>query len=185
MGCVRRPSRLDSTSEVQSDSIASPRKRPLPFLLKIGMWWLMTIAWAAEMFHLSTEAFGGSHSQAALMRLLYRLHVSISPYTLHLVNFLMRKFAHLTEYAILSFLLYRSFGGRNPFDWWPAVARWCIAIAGAYALTDELHQAYVPGRTASIIDCGIDATGAALAMLLVYLCLSQVRESGRRPLRGS
>jgi VanZ family protein len=38
--------------------------------------------------------------------------------------------------------------------------------AAAYSLTDEFHQLFVPGRHASIADCAIDSTGAALAVLL-------------------
>jgi len=45
----------------------------------------------------------------------------------------------------------------------------CIAAAFAYSLSDELHQRFVPGRHASIFDCGIDSFGASLAMLAPYL----------------
>jgi VanZ family protein len=41
-------------------------------------------------------------------------------------------------------------------------------VAGAYSLTDEFHQTFVPGRGPSLIDCGIDTTGAALGALVFY-----------------
>jgi VanZ family protein len=68
----------------------------------------------------------------------------------------LRKGAHITEYAILGALLYRALGRE-------ALA---LAIGIAYAATDELHQHFVRGRHASPIDVGIDAVGVALGMLV-------------------
>ena len=68
----------------------------------------------------------------------------------------LRKGAHITEYAILGALLYRALGRE-------AVA---LAVGIAYAATDELHQHFVRGRHASPIDVGIDAVGVALGMLV-------------------
>jgi VanZ family protein len=44
---------------------------------------------------------------------------------------------------------------------------WCVFIAAAYSLTDEFHQMFVPGRHASLMDCGVDTTGAAIAVAIV------------------
>ena len=68
----------------------------------------------------------------------------------------LRKGAHVTEYAILGALLYRAFEREVP----------ALAAGIAYAATDELHQHFVRGRHASPIDVGIDAVGVALGMLL-------------------
>ncbi|HEU5278468.1 MAG TPA: VanZ family protein [Gaiellaceae bacterium] len=68
----------------------------------------------------------------------------------------LRKGAHVTEYAILGALLYR------------AVGREALALAAgiAYAATDEVHQYFVRGRHASPVDVAIDATGVALGMVV-------------------
>jgi VanZ family protein len=68
----------------------------------------------------------------------------------------LRKGAHVTEYAILGLLLYR------------ALEREALALAAAiaYAATDELHQHFVSGRHASPVDVAIDAVGVSLGMLL-------------------
>jgi VanZ family protein len=68
----------------------------------------------------------------------------------------LRKGAHITEYAILGFLLYR------------ALEREASALAAgiAYAATDELHQHFVSGRHASPIDVAIDAVGISVGMLV-------------------
>ena len=68
----------------------------------------------------------------------------------------LRKGAHLTEYAILGALLYRAIG----------IETLALAAGIAYAATDELHQHFVRGRHASPIDVGIDAVGVALGMLV-------------------
>ena len=69
---------------------------------------------------------------------------------------ILRKGAHLTEYAVLGALLYRALG-REPL---------ALAVGIAYAATDELHQYFVPGRHASPVDVAIDAVGVAAGMLL-------------------
>jgi VanZ family protein len=68
----------------------------------------------------------------------------------------LRKGAHITEYAILGALLYRALG----------VEALALAIGIAYAATDELHQHFARGRHASPIDVAIDAVGLSLGMLV-------------------
>jgi VanZ family protein len=69
---------------------------------------------------------------------------------------ILRKVAHVTEYAVLGALLYRALG-REPV---------ALAAGVAYAATDELHQHFVRGRHASPVDVAIDALGVAVGMLL-------------------
>jgi VanZ family protein len=68
----------------------------------------------------------------------------------------LRKGAHIAEYAILGALLYRALG------------REALALAAgiAYAATDEFHQRFVLGRHSSPVDVAIDAVGLALGMLV-------------------
>jgi VanZ family protein len=132
------------------------------------IWWLTTLAWAAEIFYLSTQRFAGSLSQSLLARVLVSLHVSVSPDALEKLDSLLRKLAHLTEYALFSLFLYQCFSGPREFHWSPRLAHWSVGVAAVYSLTDEFHQAFVPGRNASLLDCGLDASGAVIAMLLVY-----------------
>ncbi len=109
---------------------------------------------------------------------LFRLHVP--PGTLHLLNFLLRKLAHLTEYGIFAQLLYVSLLGLDEGEWRPRTALWSVLIAGAYSLADEFHQSFVPNRTASLADCALDTTGAILGLLVVYLVTRRLQANKRR-----
>jgi VanZ family protein len=66
----------------------------------------------------------------------------------------LRKLAHLAEYAILGGLVYRALGN----------APVAVLLASAYAATDEVHQAFVAGRHGSPLDWLIDTAGVALGV---------------------
>jgi VanZ family protein len=72
---------------------------------------------------------------------------------------LLRKAAHMTEYAILGALLLRAVGRELP----------ALLVGVAYAVTDELHQHFVGGRHASAIDVALDSVGVAVGIYLLRL----------------
>jgi len=73
---------------------------------------------------------------------------------------LVSKLAHVTEYAILGWLIQWAHSGRNMqrVGWQP----WLIAVL--YAATDEFHQSFTPGRTPAVTDVMIDSFGAAIGV---------------------
>ena len=70
---------------------------------------------------------------------------------------ILRKAAHMAEYAILGALLLRALGR----------AELAVAAGVAYAATDELHQHFVPGRHAAFRDVAIDAAGVLAGVVLL------------------
>ena len=78
-------------------------------------------------------------------------------------DFVLRKAAHLAEYGVLFLLLRRalrgSFGARPSCSWIAGV------LTVLYAMSDEYHQTFVPGRSGRWQDVGVDAAGAASAGL--------------------
>jgi VanZ family protein len=74
------------------------------------------------------------------------------------LDLVLRKCAHMAEYGVLALLWWRALQTESP---WPGVA-----IAVAYAATDEFHQSFVEGRHGSPIDVGIDAIGMLGAIVL-------------------
>lgn len=85
-----------------------------------------------------------------------------------LLDLLLKKAAHFVEYGLLALLWLRAL---SPAGWrstrGPALAAFLIATL--YAMSDEFHQALVPGRHPQLVDVLIDAAGAAAALLGVRL----------------
>ncbi len=82
---------------------------------------------------------------------------------------LVRKTGHLTEYAVLSVLLLRARLGSNRARQVRLLqaASFAVLAAAAFAVTDELHQSFVPGREGSPVDVMIDVTGATAGVAVV------------------
>ena len=72
---------------------------------------------------------------------------------------ILRKGAHMTEYAILALLLFRALGSELP----------AFLFGLAYAVSDEIHQLFVSGRHGSPVDVAIDAAGLLLGLLALRL----------------
>ena len=75
-----------------------------------------------------------------------------------------RKFVHFGEYALLCALWWRALRDRVSTD---ASLVAAVAIASAYAATDEFHQSFVSGRHGTPVDWVIDTSGALTAALLI------------------
>ena len=75
------------------------------------------------------------------------------------VDFVLRKLAHAAVYAILAVLL------RLPLAGSPRGDVTALVATIAYAASDELHQAFVPGRGPSVVDVGIDSVGGLAGIL--------------------
>jgi len=75
---------------------------------------------------------------------------------LGLWDLVLRKLAHAGEFALLAALLLRALA--RP---WPA-----LAIAVAYAASDEFHQHFVRGRVGSPRDIAVDAAGAVIGLIV-------------------
>lgn len=82
------------------------------------------------------------------------------------IHFLTRKVAHFSEYAMLGILSGRAFSSSaNAFiqrHWF----QMALLLVVFFALLDEFHQSFVPGRTASIYDSAIDVAGGLTALLI-------------------
>jgi VanZ family protein len=71
-------------------------------------------------------------------------------------DLVLRKLAHLSEYAVLGALLQRALAR-------PSLA---ILIGGLYAVSDEIHQDFVRGRHAAWYDVVIDTVGVTVGVVL-------------------
>ena len=78
---------------------------------------------------------------------------------------------HLGGYGLLGLLLYRAFN-RGLFGWNLIFARNTFVVGFLYAISDELHQVFVPGRTPATSDVVIDAAGIILVLLVIRLVIN-------------
>ena len=73
-------------------------------------------------------------------------------------DFILRKIAHMTEYFILAFLLYRAFRGSFNLVTFYLIL-WSFSLSFLYAVSDEVHQYFVPTRYGCAEDVLIDTIG--------------------------
>jgi VanZ family protein len=79
--------------------------------------------------------------------------------------------AHFTEYLIFGMLLYaalRMSGLRR-------AAFLALALASAYGVTDEIHQAFVPQRTPDPMDWVVDTLGASVGVISASLAATRAK----------
>lgn len=123
---------------------------------------ILPIALAVVIFVFSSFSTESSNAQSGLVvNILAAIFPQIAD--LDCLVTIVRKLAHFTEYTLLGFFAARTFKayGKNPF--------WSVAASSAYAVSDELHQLLVPGRSCQITDILIDSAGAAFGALIYYL----------------
>jgi VanZ family protein len=106
---------------------------PAPRALSL---WLPVVVWAAVIFTLSS---------------IPSLSTGLGAW-----DTVLRKAAHMAEFAILGALLVRALWRELP----------AFAAGVAYAVTDEVHQHFVEGRHASALDVALDGIGVAVGILV-------------------
>ena len=89
----------------------------------------------------------------------------------------LRKLAHVTEYAVLTFLWWRALRGLGAGR--PLLA--AIAVSFGYACTDEFHQTFVDGRRGTPVDVLIDSIGIAIAALAIRAASGRPTVAGSHP----
>lgn len=85
------------------------------------------------------------------------------------------KIIHFVEYYIFGYLIFRCFTGwgSSTFTQRRAIL-WTMGIGAFYALTDEWHQSFVPGRDPSFWDAFFDTLGVVFAALTFQGIRTQV-----------
>lgn len=145
---------------------------------------LAVLGWMGVIFWLSAQngETSGALSQGILTWVVDKLQGVLSPIwqaisgasiDQEVLHTGLRKLAHFCAYMILSGLVYldlqvapiglmRSLKRHTLAQW-----LYTLAICGLYAVSDELHQAFVPGRGPSVMDVGIDTLGAASTLAII------------------
>ena len=120
-------------------------KKKLPNLKHFLSGWLPVIAWAGLIFYLSNQS------------ILPGFKVSVWDY-------LFKKTAHITVYAILYVLIQRALNLTTKLNInvsWKVALLLCVL----YGVSDEIHQSFVSGRQGTLRDVGFDTLGSSLVIL--------------------
>ena len=143
------------------------------------------ILWMVFISIFSTAGFSSINTSRFLGPLLRWLFPGINDSQLGTLHFFLRKAGHFTEYAILAFLVRRPFvTSHNAFlrRYWFELG---LTLIACYALLDELHQSFVPSRTASIYDSAIDVAGGLIVLLFLKAYQRSVKGSAKKVEKGS
>lgn len=151
------------------------KKRPVRYSLL-----LLALVWMTLIFGFSAQSATESGGLSAIItepltKLIVRISEAMSASEEAVlyakVDNIVRIFAHFSEYTVLGMLLtavLRAFGIKNGFVPW--------LVGAVYAVTDEWHQAYSPGRASDPIDVLIDAAGVLCGVVIYHV----VRKIWRR-----
>lgn len=144
--------------------------------------WALVIAWMAVIFHFSAQAADDSDRTSGrvvawLIDHFDRSFSSLSPEAqllrMEAWSFAVRKLAHFVLFAGLGFLSFAAFSvDLPPRKGFPAA----LGLGAARAVLDEVHQAFVPGRSCEFRDVCIDFAGVLLGaafLLLIFSCIQR------------
>ena len=120
---------------------------------------LSVLIWMIFIFIMSS--FNASESSAQSNIIVNFISNIFNINNIELISLIIRKLAHFTEYFILGILTY------NLIKNYRKKYYIAIIICIIYAISDEIHQIFIPGRSCQITDILIDSIGAITA---IYIC---------------
>ena len=128
---------------------------------------IAVIIWMIVIFMFSAMVGDDSGNLSTIIvKTIFRNNTSIAES--ELAHIVVRKIAHMTEYAIFCLLII-NLEKQIGFKIRLKHILIGIIISCIYAMTDEYHQSFVNERSGNIIDVGIDTLGAAIAGIAVLI----------------
>ena len=144
-------------------------KAPLTISERIIRYWVPVVLMLTLMFLFSTDFFSGENTRRVvewIMRLFWQDETAPD---IKETNFLIRKFAHFFEYAVLASLLFRAFRADSKFRWRLPWAAASFGVVVVWSLLDEFHQTFTRTRGGSIYDSLLDSSGGLFALLVIFI----------------
>lgn len=89
------------------------------------------------------------------------------------IESIIRKIAHFTIYAVLGFLV-MSLVSTYRLKELDRIG-YSQIFGTLYAISDEIHQSFIPGRSSQITDVILDSLGVLLGILLVILIIKIIK----------
>lgn len=133
--------------------------------------WLLTALWMGLIFYFSHQpgdassslSSGISENIVAALNMLPLVQLDIES-----IHTLLRKSAHFFVYLILGILVLHALR-RSEVTGYKSIM-YAMIICVFYAITDEVHQLFIPGRSGEVRDVLIDSAGAGTGVAL-YMCI--------------
>ncbi len=133
--------------------------------------WAVVVLWMALIFNLSSQVADQSNElSTGFTEIVVKALEKVAPkasFDMGSLNHLVRKNAHFFTYLILGILVINALR-RSGVQGYQSIA-WAAAICILYAVSDEVHQLYVPGRGAQVKDVLIDSAGSMVGIGLYLL----------------
>lgn len=132
------------------------------------LYWFLVILWMGIIFYLSHQPAIESNdlSKGITQRIINLIGIVTKDLEINISGFnhIIRKMSHFAAYFILGALLVKAIRQNKPLN-----TKWfilSITICVLYAISDEFHQSFIPGRGPSAIDVLIDSAGSATGILI-------------------
>ena len=142
------------------------------------------LIWAALIFAGSGDLLSEGRTSRLIGPVLRWFKPDLSEAAVRQLQGIIRKGGHVTEYGVLALLCLRAVTRNSrlvpPVRSW-ATAGGVLAICALYALSDEIHQSFIPSRHGSAIDVLIDVLGAGSGLVLAWLNALWQRSMRSRP----
>ncbi|MGH4117740.1 VanZ family protein [Clostridium sp.] len=133
--------------------------------------WILVIGWMVLIFIFSSQpAKVSNQNNKFIIYLFNSLGLDLNSILGGLCDFIIRKAAHFIIYFILYILAYRAMNIKGNTDIKSFILP--ILIVFVYACSDELHQAFVPGRGPAFRDVLVDTSGGLAASIIMHICVA-------------
>lgn len=140
-------------------------------LKTFSKYWLPVLLWALLIFSASSDQKSAQRSSRIIDPIVRWLFPKISEEAVQTTVFVVRKIAHVTEFAIFTLLIWRASRAAiwgEGSGWNRKAALFAFLCAVLFAVSDEIHQMFVPGRQSAVVDVLIDSAGAAGGLFCVW-----------------
>jgi VanZ family protein len=129
--------------------------------------WLPVVVWMILIFIASADTESGYRGSRILAPIIRWFVPDIDPLSLQKTVLFARKGVHFVTFGILAALVFRalSAGAGKACRATNAWTAWGITVV--YAISDEVHQSFVPSRVGAPLDVVIDALGAGFTLLIL------------------
>ena len=133
---------------------------------------VLVVIWMILIFVMSS--FGSTQSDSQSNFIVDILINIFNIDNVDVLSYIVRKLAHFTEYFILGILVC------NMFRYYDKKYYFAIIVCILYAVSDEAHQAFVPGRSCQVYDMLIDSFGSlsGIGLISMFVKRKKIRTKG-------